>query len=155
MARLLAAMINDYEEYILCYVKTFVYSLLIYHFILRSLFSFTYDYLYPSGCDTYCYSGDYATLTIADSTHLLKQPFVYYLHLTLCTVCCLWDTQLYYLATHCLNQDQATTVVGLRIILCSYYHVTLFKYYCNVIYLYIVVNIYVCSFSCYRFTSFM
>ena len=43
MARLLAAMINDYEEYILCYVKTFVYSLLIYHFILRSLFSFTYD----------------------------------------------------------------------------------------------------------------
>ena len=43
MARLLEAMINDYEEYILCYVKTFVYSLLIYHFILRSLFSFTYD----------------------------------------------------------------------------------------------------------------
>ena len=43
MTRLLAAMINDYEEYILCYVKTFVYSLLIYHFILRSLFSFTYD----------------------------------------------------------------------------------------------------------------
>ena len=43
MAQLLAAMINDDEEYILCYVKTFVYSLLIYHFILRSLFSFTYD----------------------------------------------------------------------------------------------------------------
>ena len=66
-------MINDYEEYILCYVKTFVYSLLIYHFILRSLFSFTYDYLYPSGCGTYCYSGDYATLTIADS--LVKATF--------------------------------------------------------------------------------
>ena len=43
MARPLAGLINGYEEYILCYVKTFVYSLLIYHFILHLLCSFTYD----------------------------------------------------------------------------------------------------------------